>query len=205
MQTWLAFLTMPSSTSLICPQKALHTMLGYRRPPDHKRTRLPQCWKVGITAVFPLVSYRFCVTYSSIPSSLPRPLNSLSPRIHSILTLADRPHPFLRPSFYKTNASPTSMIVPSFLGPPWPARPGHLHPVVHRLTKGPHTYIDHLIGCAQRWGYSVIILHPLLRTSRLRHLRRSMCHYIHGIPPSGPNLYPQDQKIIVSGYSVHTA
>ena len=27
------------------------------------------------------------------------------------------------------------MIVPPFLGPPWPARPGHLHSFVHRLTK----------------------------------------------------------------------
>ncbi|EDR05942.1 uncharacterized protein LACBIDRAFT_329101 [Laccaria bicolor S238N-H82] len=50
--------------------------------------------------------------------------------------------------FHKTNANPTSTIVPPFLGPPWLARPGHLHPFVHRLTKGPHTYIDHLIGCA---------------------------------------------------------
>ncbi|EDR06048.1 uncharacterized protein LACBIDRAFT_329113 [Laccaria bicolor S238N-H82] len=50
--------------------------------------------------------------------------------------------------FHKTNASPTSTIVPPFLGPPWLARPGHLHPFVHRLTKGPHTYIDHLICCA---------------------------------------------------------
>ena len=150
-------------------------MLGYRRPPDHKRRRLLECWRVGITAVFPLVSYRLSVTYSFIPSSLSRPS---SPRIHGIFSLADRPHPLLRPWFCKPNASPTSMIVPSFLGPPWPARPGHLHPFVHRLTKGAHTYIDHLIGCAQPWGYSVIILHPLLRTSQLRH-PRSMCHYIY--------------------------
>ena len=27
------------------------------------------------------------------------------------------------------------MIVPSFLGPPWPARPSHLHPFGHRLTE----------------------------------------------------------------------
>ena len=166
-------------------------MLGYRRPPDHKRTRLPEFWRAGITAVLPLVRYRFCVTYSFIPSSLPRPLNSLSlPRIHSIFPLADGPHPLLRPWFYKTNASPTPMTVPSFLGPPWPARPGHLHPVVHRLTKGPHTHINHLIGCVQPWGYSVVIRHPLLRTSQLRHPRRSMCHYMHGIPPNCPILCP---------------
>ena len=121
-------------------------MLGCRRPPDHKRRHLPECWRVGITAVFPLVSYRFCFTYTFIPSSLSRPLNPLSPRMHSVFSLADRPYPLLRPWFNKTNASPTSMIIPSFLGPPWPARPGHLHPVVHRLTKGPSTYIDHLIG-----------------------------------------------------------
>ena len=152
------------------PRKALHTMLGHLRPPDHKRMRLPECWRVGITAV----SYRFCVTYSFIPSSLPRPLNSLSLRILSIFSLVDSPHPLLRPWFYKTNTSPTSMIVSSFLGPPWPARSGHLHPVVHRLTKGPHTYIDHLIGCTQPWGYSVIIFNSLLRNSQLRHPRRSI-------------------------------
>ena len=66
---------------------------------------------------------------------LPRPLNSLSPRIYSIFCLADFPCSLLRPWFHTTNASSTSMIVPSFLGPPWPARPSHLHPFVRRLTK----------------------------------------------------------------------
>ena len=115
LQTCLAFLTIPSSKNLIYPRKALRTMLGYRRTSDHKRTRLPECWRVGMTAVFSLVSCRLCLTCSFIPSSLPRPLNSLSPCMHSIFSLADCPHPSYRPWFYKTNASPTSMIVPSFL------------------------------------------------------------------------------------------
>ena len=75
------------------------------------------------------------MTYSFVPFTLPRPPNSLSPRIYSIFCLADYPRSLLRRWFHHTNARSTSMIVPSFLGPPWPARPGHLHSFVHRLTK----------------------------------------------------------------------
>ena len=41
----------------------------------------------------------------------------------------------LNQALFHNNASPTSMIVSSFLGPPWPARPNHLHSFVLRLTK----------------------------------------------------------------------
>ena len=106
LQPWLAFLTIPSSTNLIHSRKALHTMLGYRRPPDHKCTRLPECWRVGITAGFPLVSYRFCITYSFIPCSLPRPPNSLSSRIHPLFSLGDRLIRYLGPGSIKPTQAP---------------------------------------------------------------------------------------------------
>ena len=67
--------------------------------------------------------------------SLPRLLNSLSPRIYLIFCRTDCPYPLLRSWFHNTNASPTSMIVSSSLSQPWPTRPGHLHPFVHRPTK----------------------------------------------------------------------
>ena len=157
---------MPSSTMLIHSRKA------------------PQSWRVVTTAISPLVSYRPCVTYSSIPLSLPRLLNSLSPRIYLIFCLTDCPYPLLRSWFHNTNASPTSMIVSSSLGPPWPARPSHLNSFVHRPTKEilpwinpfnelasiPSSLIQHqlcasgrrqtshvLIDCAQLCGYSVIL------------------------------------------------
>ena len=111
--------------------------------------------------------------------SLPRLLNSLSPRIYLIFCLIDCPYPLLRSWFHNTNASPTSMVVSSSLGPPWPARPSHLQPFVHRPLKEispwfnpfnelasipsslmlvaagrPLTYIDRRLGCAQLRGYS---------------------------------------------------
>ena len=75
---------------------------------------------------------RYLFICTLLPS---RPLNSLPPCINSIFYLADCCHPFLRSWLHNNNASPISMIVPSSLGPPWPARPGYLHPFVHRLTK----------------------------------------------------------------------
>ncbi|KIK06275.1 hypothetical protein K443DRAFT_289870 [Laccaria amethystina LaAM-08-1] len=41
---------MPSLTTLIRSRNAPHTMLGYCRPPDHKRKLEPKSWRVGITA-----------------------------------------------------------------------------------------------------------------------------------------------------------
>ena len=109
-----AVLTIPSSTTLIRPRKAPHTLLGHCRPPDHERTPQSESWRVGITAISPLVSYCPCVCYSFVPLSLPRPLNSSSARIYSIFCLANCPRSLLRSWFHDTNASRTSMIVPSF-------------------------------------------------------------------------------------------
>ena len=66
--------------------KAPHTMPGHCRPPDHERKHQLDVRDNGHS---PLVSYRPCITYSFIPFSLPRPLNSLSPCIYSILRLAN--------------------------------------------------------------------------------------------------------------------
>ena len=71
LQIWLAFLTMPSSTTLIRSRKARHTMLDHCRPPDHKRKLQSESWRVETTVISPLVSYRPCVTYSFVPFSLP--------------------------------------------------------------------------------------------------------------------------------------
>ena len=211
---------MPRSTTLIRSRKVLRTMLGRCRPPDHKRKLQSESWRVGITAISPLVSYRPCVTYSLVPFSFPRPLNSLSPRIYSIFCLADFPYSLLRPWFHTTNASSTSMIVPSFLGPSWPARPGHLHPFVRRLTKEIPPWFDPFNEFAptsssliqhqpfaggrrqtsriQRafdrlhpaiWLFGHFSLPTLAQRSELfGYPQRSVCRYIHGIPPNGPNL-----------------
>ncbi|KIJ90970.1 hypothetical protein K443DRAFT_115810 [Laccaria amethystina LaAM-08-1] len=109
------------------------------------------------------------------------------------------------------------MILPSFPGPPWPTRHAHLYPFVHRLTKEillwcnpfnelasiPSSLIQHQLfpsGHRQtshihrsfdqlvRPSLSSSEARSLLRASRSPHSRRSVCRYIHGIPPNGPNL-----------------
>ena len=113
-------------------KSSTYTIPGPCGPPGHNRKLRSESWRVGITAISPLVSYRPCVTHSFAPLILPQPLDAFSPRMYSIFCSLTVPVRYLGPSFM---TSPTSMILLSFLGPPLPARPGHLHPFVHRLTK----------------------------------------------------------------------
>jgi len=175
-------------------------MLGHCRPPDRKRKLESEGWRLGIMAISPLVGYCPCVTYSSVPFPL---LPSLSPRIYSIFCLANCPRSLLRSRFHNTNAT-TSIIVPSLLGPPWPGRPGHLHPFVHRHTElvDPtstlypwaqadlsHTLIVWLVAPS----YSAIRSFSSATLAQCPELLGylnpdALCCYIHGIPPSGAHL-----------------
>ena len=98
-------------------KSSTHTMLGPCRPPAHNRKLRSESWRVGMTAICPLVSYRPCVTHPFPPLFLPQPLDAFSPRIYSIVCSLTAPVRYLGPSFI---TSPSSVILPSFL---------------HRLTK----------------------------------------------------------------------
>ena len=108
------------------------------------------------------------------------------------------------------------MIVPSFLGAPWP---GHLHPFMHRLmneilpwfnscdelasipsstlilfgrrqTYDKHRLFDRLRPALWLIGHSP--LPKLAQSSELLGylIPDSLCRYIHGIPPNSPDLHP---------------
>ena len=87
-------------------RKAPHAMLGHCRPPSHKRELQSESWRVGITAISPLVCYRPCVTYSFVPFSLPRPLNAFSPRIYSTFCSLTAPFRYSGPGFITPTQAP---------------------------------------------------------------------------------------------------
>ena len=197
-------------------------MLGHCRSPDHGRKPQLESRDNGHS---PLVSYRPCITYSFVPFSLPRPLNSLSPCIYSIFCLANCSRSLLRSWFHHTNVSPTSMIVPSFQGPP---RRGHSHPFLHRLTKEISVWFNHFneldsipssqLFPSDRTQTSPIHRSPhrlrpavwLFRHSPLPKLAvtsfPTLCVSLHTwYTTQWPQSLPLIRAIVVSGLSLHTA
>ena len=83
------------------------------------------------------------------------------------------------------------MILPSFLGPPWPARPGYLHPFAHRLTKETSPWFDPFHELAPI--PSSLIQHQLFASGRRQtsHILRSSDGLHPAIQLSGHSPLPK--------------
>ncbi|KIJ94773.1 hypothetical protein K443DRAFT_349686 [Laccaria amethystina LaAM-08-1] len=131
---------MPSSATVIPSRKAPHTMLGHCHPSDHKRKFESESWRVGITAVSPLVCYRPFVTYSFVPYSLARPYHSAYIRSFSPLTAPIRSGP--------GSTTPTQA----------PLRLSYRLSKVHQGPQDPATCIPSCIEPRRNYRHALILL-----------------------------------------------